>query len=233
MNYENLNIPNHLAIILDGNGRWAKSRGLTRLQGHDAGFDRAEEIAEYAFDKGVKVLSLFAFSTENFKRSKEEVDHLMEILINMFSSKFQKIVEKGVKIIISGSRDNLSEAVIKSIEEMTEKTKENKNGILNICFNYGGRLEIVDAYKKIMKLNVKEEDITEDFIKENLYNNLPDIDLLIRTSGEQRLSNFMLYLLAYSEFYFPEIHWPDFTKEEFDKAILSYNQRNRRFGKES
>lgn len=233
MNYENLNIPNHIAIILDGNGRWAKASGLSRLEGHDAGFDRAEEIAEYAFDKGVKVLSLFAFSTENFKRSKEEVDHLMEIFVSMFHTKFQKIVDKGVKIVISGSRDNLSEEVIKSIEEMTEKTKNNKNGILNICINYGGRLELVDTYKKLIKLNIKEENVTEEVIKENLYNNLPDVDLLIRTSGEQRLSNFMLYLLAYSEFYFPEIHWPDFTKEEFDKAIMIYNQRNRRFGKES
>ena len=108
-----------------------------------------------------------------------------------------------------------------------------KRGILNICINYGGRLELVDTYKKLIKLNIKEENVTEEVIKENLYNNLPDVDLLIRTSGEQRLSNFMLYLLAYSEFYFPEIHWPDFTKEEFDKAILVYNQRNRRFGKES
>lgn len=232
MDYKDLKLPNHVAIILDGNGRWALSKGLTRLEGHDEGFKRAEEISQYAFEKGVKVLSLFAFSTENFKRSTEEVSHLMDIFVNMFSSRFKRITENGIKIIVSGSRENLSKKVIKAIDEMTEKTKNNENGILNICLNYGGRLEIVDAYKKIMKLNVKEDDITEEFIKENLYHNLPDIDLLIRTSGEQRISNFMLYLLAYSEFYFPSIHWPDFTKEEFDKAIKIYNQRNRRFGKE-
>lgn len=232
MNYKNLNIPNHIAIILDGNGRWALSKGLSRLEGHDEGFKRAEEIAEYAFDKGVKVLSLFAFSTENFKRSEKEVDHLMDIFANMFTSRFKKIADKGIKIVVSGSKENLSDNVIDAINEMTEKTKNNKNGILNICINYGGRLEIVDTYKKIMKMNVKEEDITEEFIRKNLYNNLPNIDLMIRTSGEQRISNFMLYLLAYAEFYFPEIHWPDFTKKEFYKAICIYNKRNRRFGKE-
>ncbi len=231
MNQKNLDIPNHIAIILDGNGRWALSKGLTRMEGHTFGLKRVEEIVEYAFSKGVNVLSLYAFSTENFKRSKEEVNHLMKLFTNMFSSKMKKIVKNNIKIVISGSRENLPLKVLKSIDKMISETKDNKNGILNICINYSGRLEIVDTYKKLINKRIKESEVNEDIVRENLYNNLPDVDLMIRTSGEQRLSDFMLYTCAYAEFYFPKVYWPDFSKKEFDRAIKVYNKRNRRFGR--
>lgn len=226
------NIPNHVAIILDGNGRWAIKRGLKRSMGHKAGFDNLKKLSKYIFKKGVKVLSVFAFSTENFKRDKEEVDYLMDLLV----TQFKKLINKkdNVKIVFSGSRENLREDVINAINEIEEITKNNTAHIFNICFNYGGRLEIIDATKKIVKdvecgvLNV--DDLTEEIYKNYLYNNIPDIDLLIRTSGELRISNFMLYELSYAEMYFPDTLFPDFDSKEFDKAISLYQDRDRRFG---
>ena len=229
---DNLNVPNHVAIILDGNGRWAKKRGLKRSLGHKAGFDNLKSLSDYVFKRGVKILSVFAFSTENFKRDKEEVDYLMDLLVK----KFKQLINKNnnAKIVFSGRRTNLREDVIKAIEEIEEKTKNNKEHIFNICFNFGGRADIIDATKKIAT-DVKKGKINIDDIDENmyfnyLYNNVPDIDLLIRTSGEERISNFMLYQLSYSEMYFPKTLFPDFNKYEFDKAIIEYNKRDRRFG---
>ncbi len=225
-------IPNHVAIILDGNGRWAKKRGLKRSLGHKAGFDNLKKLSNYIFKKGVKVLSVFAFSTENFKRDKEEVDYLMNLLVNKFKSLINK--KDDVKIIFSGSRENLKTDVIDAINEIEKLTEKNTKHIFNICFNYGGRLDIVNATKKIIKEYENEkinmDDITEDLFKKYLYNEIPDIDLLIRTSGEYRISNFMLYQLSYSEFYFTDTLFPDFDEKEFEKAIDSYNNRDRRFG---
>ena len=226
------NIPNHVAIILDGNGRWAIKRGLKRSMGHKAGFDNLKKLSKHIFKMGVKVLSVFAFSTENFKRDKEEVDYLMDLLV----TQFKKLINKkdNVKIVFSGSRENLREDVINTIEEIEEMTKENDEHIFNICFNYGGRLEIIDATKKIVKdcenglLDIN--DLNEETYKKYLYNDVPDIDLLIRTSGELRISNFMLYELSYAEMYFPDILFPDFDNKEFDKAISLYQNRDRRFG---
>jgi len=231
MNNE-LKTPNHVAIILDGNGRWAKNRGLKRSLGHKAGFENLKKLSRYIFDKGVKVLSVFAFSTENFKRDKDEVDYLMDLLVKRFKELIND--KDNVKIVFSGLKDNLREDVIDAIEYIEKETKDRTDGILNICFNYGGRQDIVEACKKIVKDyekgNINLEDITEDNYKKYLFNNIPDIDLLIRTSGEIRISNFILYQLAYSEMYFPDTLFPDFNENEFDKAILAYNKRDRRFG---
>lgn len=228
----NYKIPNHVAIILDGNGRWAKRRGLTRSLGHKAGFDNLKSLSKYIFKKGVKYLSVFAFSTENFKRDKEEVDYLMDL----FAKKFKQYINKddNVKIVFSGRRDKLPEKVLDAIDEIQEKTKNNTEHVFNICVNYGGRADIIDATKKIVKdvenkkLNI--DDLTEEKYLSYLYNEIPNIDLLIRTSGEVRISNFILYQSAYAEMYFPKAFFPDFNKKEFDKALDVYNKRDRRFG---
>ena len=228
------NIPRHVAIIFDGNGRWATSRGLTRSEGHQAGFNNLKGISEYIIKRGVKVLSVFAFSTENFKREKKEVDFLMNLFTKDFRESITFFNEHDIKVLISGRRENLSSKVLKTIDDLQEQTKNNQAGILNICLNYGGRAEIVDAAKKIATM-VENKEITVDDIDENLfskmlYHDLPPIDLMIRTSGEQRISNFLLYELAYAELYFTNTYFPDFNEEAFEKAIESFLNRNRRFG---
>lgn len=235
MNEQNIKIPNHIAIILDGNGRWAKERGLTRSQGHEKGFENLKKISEYIFSKGVKVLSVYAFSTENFKRSKAEVDFLM----NIFSSKFKEysdyMKDKNIKIVFSGKRlAPLPDRVINIINQVEDDTKENTGGIFNICINYGAHSEIVEATKKICKLvknnELEIDDITEENFNHYLFQDLPPVDLMIRTSGELRISNFMLWQISYAELYFPKCYFPDFSYEEFDKALIEYTRRDRRFG---
>lgn len=228
------NIPRHVAIILDGNGRWATSRGLTRSEGHQAGFDNLKGISEYIIKRGVKVLSVFAFSTENFKREKKEVEFLMNLFTNDFRESITFFNEHDIKVLISGRRENLSSKVLKTIDDLQEQTKDNQAGILNICLNYGGRAEIVDTAKKIATMVENKEitvnDIDENLFSKMLYHDLPPIDLMIRTSGEQRISNFLLYELAYAELYFTNTYFPDFNEEAFEKAIESFQNRNRRFG---
>ena len=233
MDYNNLKIPNHVAIIVDGNGRWAKEKGLPRSKGHDAGFKRLKEITSYAFDKGIKVVSIYVFSTENFKRSKEEVDHLMNLFVNGF--KKDKFYQKeNIKVVFSGRREPLSADVLNAMDTMSLETKDNTKGILNVCINYGGRCEIIDATKKIYEdiINKKIDirDLDEKLYSKYLYQDLPDVDLMIRTSGELRLSNFLLWQNSYAEFYFTKTYFPDFDKKEFDKAILEYTKRDRRYG---
>ena len=228
------NIPNHVAIIMDGNGRWATQRGKKRSEGHLEGSKTLERTAAYIFKKGVKELSVFAFSTENFKRSEEEVTYLMNLIIRLFKKKAEKFNKDNIKVVVSGRKTRLRKDVLKAIEYIENYTKQNTGGIFNICFNYGGQEEIIDAAKKIAK-DYKDKDIDLDKIEKEefykyLYNDLSPIDLLIRTSGEQRISNFMLYQAAYSEFYFTDTYFPDFNEEEFDKALDAYNSRNRRFG---
>jgi len=230
-----LKIPEHVAIIMDGNGRWATKRGLKRSLGHLEGSKTLEKIASHAFKKGVKVLSVFAFSTENFNRSKEEVDYLMDLFVKMFKSNFEALKKQNIKVVFSKKESGLPEKLENIIEQITEETKNNTAGIFNICINYGGRTEIVDTTKKICEKVIAGElnidDINEDLFSANVYQPLPDIDLLIRTSGELRISNYMLWSLAYSELYFPEVLFPDFSTKDFDEAIEVYNNRNRRFGK--
>lgn len=226
--------PEHIAIILDGNRRWAKEKGLNTLAGHQKGMDNICDLVPYIIDKGVKYLSVFAFSTENFKRSEEEVGYLMDLFIKMFKKECSKIEKENIKIVFSGRRDNLRDDVLKAMDYITEKSQNNTRGVFNICLNYGGQQEIVDATKKIAeevkngRLDIK--DINENTLYKYMYNELPPIDFLIRTSGEERISNFMIYESSYAEFYFPKVYFPDFDKEEFEKAIDVYNKRNRRFG---
>ena len=227
---EELKIPNHVALIVDGNGRWAKNRNLPRMKGHDAGFKTLKKICKYALSRGVKVMSLYVFSTENFKRSKEEVDHLMDLFVLMFQKEKNFFIENDIKVVFSGADAPLPKKVIKLRDKLVELTKNNKNGTVNICLNYGGRREIVDATKKIIDEGIKSSEITEEVFEKHLYQDLPPVDLMIRTSGELRISNFLLWQLAYAEFYFPGILFPDFTEADFDDAILAYNKRDRRFG---
>jgi undecaprenyl diphosphate synthase len=225
----NNNVPNHLAIILDGNGRWATEHGLSRSEGHLEGSKTLIKMAEYIFKRGVKVLSVFAFSTENFKRNKEEVDYLMNLFIKMFNSQFKKLKKENIKVIFSGRKDNLPSKVVKAMEALENETIDNEY-IFNICLNYGGQSEIVDAVKRIINDNIDINTLNTDTFKQYFYHDLPDIDLVIRTSGEERISNFMIYQLAYAELYFTDTYWPAFDEAEFEKAVTSFNNRERRFG---
>ena len=227
-------MPNHVAIIMDGNGRWAQKRGLKRTKGHQKGAEVLKKISEYVYDKKIKVLSVFAFSTENWKRDKEEVDYLMDLFLKAFKDNFDAVKKKGVRVVFSGLKDKLSDKVVKAMEKMSEETKNNNNGVFNICLNYGGQDEIVNASKKIsedvLNGNLSIDDINKDSFGKYLFNDLPPIDLLIRTSGEYRISNFMLWQMAYAELYFTDVLWPDFDEKEMDKAIEVFNNRDRRFG---
>lgn len=226
--------PEHVAIILDGNRRWAKRQGLPQLKGHQKGFENIRELVPYIIDKGVKYLSVFAFSTENFKRTEEEVKYLMDLFVDMFKKECDNIHKEDIKIVISGRRENLRPDVLEAIDYITEKTKDNKRGVFNVCLNYGGQQEIADGTKRIVEDvqagKISIDDIDENLLYKYMYNELPPIDLLIRTSGEERISNFMIYSLSYAEMYFPEVCFPAFDKDEFEKAIDVYNSRERRFG---
>lgn len=223
----NIIVPNHIGIIMDGNRRWAKEKNKKTIEGHLAGANRIISLAKYIFDKGVKYLSIYAFSTENFNRSAEEVSYLMGLIIKFFNERVNELHDYNIKIVVSGLRDNLSKDVLKCIDNVVELTKNNTDGVLNVCLNYGGRREIVDAVNKIKEANIT---VTEDNFGKYLYNELPDLDFVIRTSGEERISNFMLWQISYAEFYFPKVYFPDFDEKEFDKALEIYNNRNRRFG---
>lgn len=231
---DNYKIPNHVGIILDGNGRWAKEKGLKRTEGHKAGYDNLKKLSVYILNKGVKILSIYVFSTENFKRSEEEVSFLMNLIIKKFKSDAKYFMDNDVKLVFSGSREGLRKDVLEAVDYITDLTKNNKKGILNVCLNYGGRLEIVDMTKKItlqvLNNEIGIDDINEELVSKNLYQDLPDMDLLIRTSGEVRLSNFMLWQVSYAEMYFPKVYFPDFNEKEFDIALDIFNNRDRRFG---
>lgn len=233
MNSE-LVMPNHVGIIMDGNGRWAQLRGLVRTMGHKKAVGTLKELCIHMADVGVKYCSLYAFSTENFKRDIKEVDFLMNLFISSFKKEFDFIKEKKVKVLFSGRREPLPKSVLEAMDELVEETKDNTSLVLNICLNYGSHAEIVDTTKKICEMYKNNEielnNITEEFIQKNLYQDLPPLDFVIRTSGELRLSNFMMYQASYAEFYFPQVFFPDFNNEEFDKAIIEFNKRNRRFG---
>jgi len=226
---EQLRIPSHLGIILDGNRRWAKERGLPSFEGHRKGLEKIKELVFWVKSRGVKVLTLFVFSTENWKRSEKEVSFLMKLLKEALSNKnIQKIVKEGIRIKIIGQKGRLPQPLQKRIKEVELLTKNNKAMILNFAMSYGGRAEIVEAIKNIIKKKISPEKITEDIIKENLWTT--DVDLIIRTGKEQRLSNFLIWQAAYSEICFYKKYWPDFTEKDLDSALLDYNQRQRRFG---
>ena len=221
--------PLHVGIIMDGNGRGANLKGKKRSYGHKAGSDNVERIVAHAYEKGIKTLSLFAFSTENWLRPKEEVDELMRLLEVYFNKFIKKLIKKNFRLNVMGDISALSEKLSKIIIEGQEKSKNNTEFILNIGINYGGRQEIVKAANDLIKEN---KEITVDNLSSKLYTaEFGEPDLIIRTGGEKRISNFMLYQGAYSELYFCDVLWPDFDEIELDKALEDYSNRNRRFGK--
>ena len=227
--------PKHLGIIMDGNGRWAKEKGLNRSLGHKAGADNLIKLLDYIYkNTSIKVVSLYAFSTENFKRDKNEVDYLMKLFVTLFNSKLESITKNNVKVVFSGRRENLSKNVLEAMDKTMEDTKHNTRGILNICLNYGGDYEIVDMTKKIAKQvlegNLKIEDITKEVVSKNLYQDLPPLDFVIRTSGEKRISNFMIYQSSYAEYDFPDTYFPDFDSKCLEESLDNYRKRDRRFG---
>lgn len=221
-------IPNHIAIIMDGNGRWAKRRGLPRTFGHKEGAAALRKIITHAAKIGVKYLTVYAFSTENWKRSQEEVSALMFLFKSYIKNEEKNIMENNIRFMVSGRKDNVSSSLLEAIGNLQEKSKNNTGLTFNIAFNYGGRAEIVDAINKILKSG--KESINEDEFSKYLYNDIPDPELLIRTSGELRISNFLLWQIAYSEFWFTDINWPDFKSKNLIEAIIYYQSRERRFG---
>lgn len=233
MNNELL-LPTHVGIIMDGNGRWAQERGMIRTMGHKRAVSTLKDLCIHMADMGIKYVSLYAFSTENFKREIKEVEFLMDLFINTFNKEFGFLKEKKCRVVFSGRKEPLPQSVLDAMDKIMEETSMNSDLVLNICLNYGSHAEIVDMTKKLCEMYKNDEinldDITEDFIQENMYQNLPPLDYVIRTSGELRLSNFMMYQASYAEFYFPKVYFPDFNNEEFDKAIEEFNKRNRRFG---
>lgn len=228
--------PKHIAIILDGNRRWAKARGLKPTEGHKAGAEAVKNIAKYAYDSGLKYLTVYAFSTENWKRDVSEVTLLMKLLDKFTSDLLVSDEKREIRIKVYGDISALDKKLQEKIIKLEEKTKENSKMVFGICLNYGGRDEIVKAVKEISKEiesgKINSEDITKELISDHLYTkDIPDPDLIIRTSNEYRLSNFLTWQSTYSELYFPEnVMWPDFDEYQFDKAIEEYIKRNRRFG---
>ncbi len=222
-------IPAHVGIIMDGNGRWAVARGKKRSYGHHAGSANVDRIVTHAFSRGVKALTLYAFSSENWARPKEEVDELMKLLQTYFKKFIKKVVKNDVKLVVIGGREELSENLKKVIEDGEKKSQDNTSHTLIIAINYGGRQEIVNAVNKLIAEN---KEISVDSISENLYTApYGEPDLIIRTGGELRVSNFLIYQGAYSELYFTKVLWPDFDENCLDLALNEYGERKRRFGK--
>lgn len=235
MENSELTIPGHIAVIMDGNGRWAKQHGLPRVEGHIAGAERVREVLRYAQEFGVEYMTLYAFSTENWKRSKEEVDALMDLLSRFIDSYLDEMKQNGVRLLVTGRIDGLPERAANDLKRAMVETASLTGHTLILALNYGGRSEIADAAKKIAE-EVRHGRLDPVKIDEQLFSrylylpDVPDPDLMIRTSGEFRLSNFLLWELSYAEFYVTDTYWPDFDREEFRKAIESYSKRDRRFG---
>jgi undecaprenyl diphosphate synthase len=224
-------VPEHIGFILDGNRRWARARSLPTLEGHRRGYNKLKKIADAAFEKGVKFVSVFIFSTENWNRSKNEVSFLMDLALKMATRDLKEIHAKNIKIIWLGSEEHLSKKLIKALKNAVKTTKNNNKGTLALCFNYGGKAEIVQAVRKIIKAGYEPEDVTEESIANNLYvPTLPPIDIVVRTSGELRLSNFMLWRVAYSELMFINKYWPDFDTDDLNNVIAEYSKRQPRLG---
>ncbi len=231
-------LPEHIAIIMDGNGRWAKKQGMLRAFGHENGAKSVKVTVETCARIGIKNLTLYAFSTENWNRPKLEIDTLMKLLVSSLRRELKSLTDNNIRLITIGNTDKLPKSIQKELSEVITKTKDNTRMTLTIALSYGSREELISAVKKItskVKNNIISIDaIDEAIINEHLYTqNLPDVDLLIRTSGEHRISNFLLWQIAYAELYFTDVLWPDFTEEHLYEAIISYQKRERRFGKTS
>lgn len=224
-------VPKHIGIIMDGNRRWARSRGLPTLIGHKRGYDIAMKVGEWCLARGVKILTIYAFSTENWNRTKKEVSYLMKLLKRALTDEIDNLHKKGIQVRVIGIKKGLSQDILEAIKKAMAKTKKNKKGILNIALNYGGRVEIVEAVKKIIQKKYKPSQVTEGLINKNIFTaGLPDPDLIIRTSDEQRISGFLTWQSVYSELLFVKKHWPSFTEKDIDLAIEEYTKRNRRYG---
>jgi len=224
-------LPVHVAIVPDGNGRWAEKRGLSRLAGHQAGVKKMRALIEYLNDLQIKYVTLYGFSTENWGRPMEEVKGLFRILVERVDQDVPKLHKRGIKVRHLGRLGELPEWLQNSIRRAEELTKDNTGLTLSLAFNYGGHVEIIDAIRRIVAEGIPPEKIDEKLFSDYLYTaGFPDVDLLIRTGDELRLSNFLLWQTAYSEYYFTDVLWPDFTKEDMDKALIAYSQRERRFG---
>ena len=228
-------LPRHVAIIMDGNGRWAKKHKLNVAMGHRQGVETLGEVIRHTDDLGIEALTIYAFSTENWNRSKEEVGALMQLILDFFKSEIDELIEKNVRILILGEKDVFPEKQREVLIEAENRSAANTGLTLNICLNYGGRAELTRAAKSIaqdVKAGVLSlDDVDEQLISKRLYTaNQPDVDLMIRTSGEMRLSNFLLWQCAYAEFLFPKVLWPDFSVQDYDEALLAYGGRERRFG---
>lgn len=227
----NLTIPEHVAIIMDGNGRWAKEKGLPRTHGHKKGSKRVKEVVKEAKKKGVKVLTLFAFSTENWNRPKKEIEYLFDYLKDFLNNYKKELIKEKIRLKIVGRKDRLGKKVLDKIKEVEDATSGNNEFFLNIALDYGGRWDIVNATKKIIDDNIKSKEVEEKTFSNYLsLSEFKDPDILVRTSGEKRISNFLIWQTAYTEFYFPKILWPDFDKEWVDNTIKEYSRRVRKFG---
>ncbi len=221
-------LPQHVGLILDGNRRWAKQQGLPTLEGHRRGSTVFKDIAFHAFERGVQNVSAYVFSQENWERTEEEVGYLMQLVLKAVEQYLDEFQERGIRLVILGRRDGLRSKVISAIKRAEEKTKDNTNGTLALCFNYGGQQEIVDAAQAVIE---NGQELTTQSLSSALYQpQVPNLDLVIRTSGEQRLSGFMLWRAAYAELYFSDKMWPAFTAADFDQALQAYADRERRFG---
>lgn len=225
------NIPTHVAIVMDGNGRWAQKRGLPRLAGHRAGTENLQEIIKACVDFGVKYLTIYAFSTENWGRPAEEVDGLMHILEDVIDQKLEELHQQGVQLVHIGQLERLDTSLREKVKKSIDLTKDNHRLTVCIAWNYGGRDEIVCAIKRIIEDGLKPEQICDDIVSDYLFTTgIPDPDLIIRTSGEMRISNFLIWQSAYSEWYVTPILWPDFNRDEFRKALIDFGKRERRYG---
>ncbi len=224
-------IPRHVGYIIDGNRRWAKKHGLPTYEGHLAGYNAVKEVAFATLEQGVSFMSVYVFSSENWKRSQEEVKALMSLVLRLFTTDSKMFDENNIKLKVLGMREGLDTKIVKAIDRLEERTKNNTSGTLAVCMNYGGQREIVDAVKKIVQSGIDADKIDETLIAENLYGSeVPPVDVIVRTSGEKRLSNFMLWRSAYSELIFMDKMWPDMTKDDVTAIIKEYSRRHRRFG---
>lgn len=224
-------LPRHIGFIIDGNRRWARERGLKPYEGHYAGYDTVKEVLIETLHKGVHFASCFIFSTENWSRPQVEIDKIMDLLVKALGDDVHYFNEENVKLRVIGTRERLKPRVVKAIEEAEAATAQNSGGELLLCINYGGHQEIAEACKKIVQSGIKTEDITPELFEQNMYApDVPPCDLIVRTSGEQRLSGFMLWRVAYSELLFMDKYWPDMTKEDVTFILEEYEKRNRRFG---
>lgn len=228
---DNQVLPVHIGLILDGNRRWAKMQSIPQLEGHRKGYENLKTIAKAAINQGIPYVSAYVFSTENWNRTKEEVDYLMKLLLWVAKHEVGELDKENIRVRFLGSRERLSEDILQAIDSAEERTRGNAKGTIALCLNYGGQQEIVDAVRQIAGSGMSSQEIDADVLAAHLYTpDIPPIDMVIRTSGEQRLSNFMLWRAAYAELYFTDVHWPAFSEDDLEKALDWYGARHRRFG---